>query len=78
MDKTYPTFDICNLVTNKLSNDLFNADRFQRYLLNNPTIKKVHKHSFYHLVYFTAGHGQHIIDFKGYPIEPLKVKLPKP
>ncbi|PWN57921.1 AraC family transcriptional regulator [Chryseobacterium viscerum] len=70
MDKKYPTFDICNLITNKLSNDLFNADRFQGYLLKNPPIKKVHKHSFYHLVYFTAGIGQHTIDFKSYPIEP--------
>lgn len=78
MDKTYPTFDICNLVTNKLSNDLFNADRFQGYLLNNPPIKKVHKHSFYHLVYFTSGHGQHIIDFKGYPIEPGCIYFMRP
>jgi AraC-like DNA-binding protein len=78
MGKTYPTFDICNLVTNKLSNDLFNADRFQGYLLNNPPIKKVHKHSFYHLVYFTAGSGQHIIDFKGYPIAPGCIYFMRP
>ncbi|MFZ4929099.1 AraC family transcriptional regulator [Chryseobacterium sp. Mn2064] len=70
MKKTYPTFDICNLVAKKISNDLFNADRFQGYLMNNPPIKNIHKHSFYHLVYFTSGKGQHVIDFKSYPIEP--------
>ena len=78
MEKTYPTFDICNLVTNKLPNDLFNADRFQGYLLNNPPIKKVHKHSFYHLVYFTSGIGQHIIDFKNYPIAPGCIYFMRP
>ncbi len=78
MDKIYPTFDICNLVTNKLSNDLFNADRFHGYLKNNPPIKKIHKHSFYHLVYFTAGKGQHIIDFKTYPIEPGCIYFMRP
>lgn len=70
MKKAYPTFDICNLVASKISNDLFNADRFQGYLMNNPPIKHIHKHSFYHLVYFTSGKGQHVIDFKSYPIEP--------
>lgn len=78
MKKIYPTFDICNLVTNKLSNDLFNADRFKGYLLNNPPIKKVHNHSFYHLVYFTSGLGQHIIDFKDYPIEPRCIYFMRP
>lgn len=78
MEKTYPTFDICNLVTNKLSNDLFNADRFHGYLENNPIIKVVHKHSFYHLVYFTKGEGQHIIDFKNYPIKPGTIYFMKP
>lgn len=69
MEKKYPTFDICNLVTNKLSNDLFNADKFEGYLLKNPPIKNIHKHSFYHLVYFTSGKGSHTIDFTNYTIE---------
>lgn len=69
MNKTYPTFDICNLISNKLSNDVFNADRFEGYLLNNPPIKNIHKHSFYHLVYFTSGTGNHTIDFTNYRIK---------
>lgn len=70
MVNAHPTVDICNLTANKLPNDLFNADRFGGYLSSNPIIEKVHKHSFYHLVYFTNGAGQHTIDFKDYPIEP--------
>lgn len=69
METTYPTFDICNLVTNRLSNDLFNIDRFHGYAKNNHHLQKVHKHSFYHLVLFTAGNGQHILDFESYPIK---------
>lgn len=69
MQATYPTFDICNLVTNRISHDLINVDRFYGYTKNNPHLQKVHKHSFYHLVLFTAGEGQHILDFESYPIE---------
>lgn len=69
MEATYPTFDICSLVTNRLSNDLFNIDRFQGYVQNNPHVQKVHKHSFYHLVLFTAGAGNHVLDFETYPIK---------
>ena len=78
MDQTYPTFDICNLATNKLSNNLFNVDRFNGYLLKNPAVQKVHKHSFYHLVYFTTGSGQHIIDFKSYPIQKGAIYFMRP
>lgn len=78
MENTYPTFDICNLVTNKMANDLFNADRFKGYLLKNPPIQKVHKHSFYHLVYFTAGGGQHVIDFNTYPINKGTIYFMRP
>lgn len=68
-DNTYPTFDICNLNSNRLSNDLFNVDRFRGYVKNNPHVQNVHKHSFYHLVFFTAGEGQQILDFETYPIQ---------
>lgn len=69
MGKDYPVFDICSLNTNKLSDDLFNIDRFHGYVKNNPHVQKVHKHSFYHLVLFTSGKGKHILDFETYPIE---------
>lgn len=69
MGKQYPVYDICSMVTNRLSNDLFNIDRFHGYVKNNPHVKNVHKHSFYHLVLFTAGQGEHILDFETYPIK---------
>lgn len=69
MGGDYPVFDICSLTTNKLSDDLFNVDRFHGYVKNNPHVQKVHKHSFYHLVLFTSGQGKHILDFETYPIK---------
>lgn len=69
MREDYPVFDICNITTNRLPNDLFNVDRFHGYVKNNPHIQKVHKHSFYHFVLFTAGTGTHILDFESYPIK---------
>lgn len=78
MEQNYPTLDICNLTSNKLPNDLFNADRIDTYLLKNQHIKKVHRHSFYHLAYFTEGSGQHIIDFNVYPIEKGMIYFMRP
>lgn len=69
MNTEYPTFDICSVVTNRLSNDLFNIDRFHGYVKNNPHVQNVHKHSFYHLVLFTSGTGKHLLDFETYPIK---------
>lgn len=68
-EASYPIFDICNLNSTRLSNDLFNVDRFRGYVKNNPHVQNVHKHSFYHLVFFTAGTGQQILDFETYPIK---------
>lgn len=68
MEKKYPSFDICNLNANRISNDLFNVDRFHGYVNNNPHIRKMHKHSFYHMAYFTEGEGKHMLDFQTYPI----------
>ena len=42
MGKQYPVYDICSMVTNRLSNDLFNIDRFHGYVKNNPHVKNVH------------------------------------
>ncbi len=69
MGEDYPVFDICSLTTNKLSDDLFNVDRFHGYVKNNPHVQKVHRHSFYHLVLFTSGKGKHVLDFETYPIK---------
>lgn len=36
----------------------------------NPAVAFPHKHSFYHLVFITAGKGWHEIDFKRYDVKP--------
>jgi AraC family transcriptional regulator, transcriptional activator of pobA len=65
----YPTFTIKHLEASKSKNDLLNADRFKEYLSKNPHLQVVHKHSFYHLVYFTQGGGEHLIDFKTFKVQ---------
>ncbi|HRO45320.1 helix-turn-helix transcriptional regulator [Agriterribacter sp.] len=74
----YPTFDIHNLVANKSHNDLLNADRFKRYLSSNPHLGVVHNHAFYHLVYFTEGSGEHVIDFVTFPVQKGMIYFMRP
>ncbi|HRN55160.1 MAG TPA: helix-turn-helix transcriptional regulator [Agriterribacter sp.] len=74
----YPTFDIHNLVANKSPNDLLNADRFKRYLSSNPHLRVVHNHAFYHLVYFTEGSGEHVIDFVTFPVQKGMIYFMRP
>lgn len=79
MDKSvYPTFDIPNLVANKSHNDLLNADRFRRYLSSNPHLEVVHNHAFYHLVYFTEGSGEQVIDFVTFPVQKGMIYFMRP
>lgn len=65
----YPTFDINNLNANKLSDAILNVDRFEIYLSKNPHLQVVHRHSFYHLLYFKEGAGHHTIDFESFPVQ---------
>lgn len=65
----FPTFDICNLNTDKNINELFSVDRFKGYVDSNPHLKQMHNHHYYHLVYFTEGSGEHIIDFESFPVQ---------
>lgn len=76
--QVFPTFGICNLVTNKSRNDVLAADRFKGYLENNPHLQAVHRHSFYHLVYFTEGSGEHVIDFIQFPVQKGMIYFMKP
>ena len=79
MDKSvYPTFDIQNLVANKSANDLLNADRFKSYLNSNPHLGVVHNHTFYHLVYFTEGSGEQVIDFVTFPVQKGMIYFMRP
>ena len=76
--QVYPTFDISHLAANKLTNDILNADRFGSYLSANPHLKVPHSHSFYHIVFFTKGNGEHIIDFVRFPVRKGMIYFMRP
>lgn len=77
-NKNYTSFDISSLETKKISNNHFNVDRFKGYLEKNPHIQVTHKHSFYHMVFFTKGSGKHILDFETYDIKEGIIYFMKP
>lgn len=56
-----PIYDICSL-TQKREDILIG--RFAPYLKSHRNLHLAHKHSFYHLVYFTKGGGSQTIDFQ--------------
>jgi AraC family transcriptional activator of pobA len=49
------------------SQDLM-AARFGEYLSTRNFLFQPHRHSFYHLVYFSKGEGRHSIDFASFPV----------
>ena len=76
--KLFPTYDICNLNTEKNSNELFSVDRFRGYVDSNPHLQEVHNHNYYHLVYFTEGSGEHLIDFEKFEAKSGTMYFMKP
>jgi len=74
----FPTFDICNLNTDKNINELFSVDRFKGYVDSNPHLKQMHNHHYFHLVYFTEGSGEHIIDFESFPVQSGMIYFMRP
>lgn len=64
-----PTYSIQTLKDSPVSQKDFVADHFAHYLDEHPNLQFPHKHSFYHLVYFTKGSGTHSIDFIEFPVE---------
>ena len=64
-----PTYSICSLTETPLSPSDFMADCFDHYLEMHKDLHFPHKHSFFHLVYFSEGTGSHSIDFINFPVE---------
>ena len=64
-----PTYSINTLKGTPLSPKDFVADHFAHYLDEHKNLHFPHKHSFYHLVYFSKGSGTHSIDFVNFPVE---------
>ena len=64
-----PTYAINTLKDTPPSRKDFVADHFAHYLDDHKNLKFPHKHSFYHLVYFSQGSGNHSIDFIHFPVK---------
>lgn len=64
-----PTYSICAIADTPVTKNDFMTDRFSHYLEAHKDLFFPHKHSFYHLVYFTEGSGSHSIDFINFPVE---------
>jgi AraC family transcriptional activator of pobA len=68
-----PTYSICSLTDTPLSPSDFMADYFGHYLEVHRDLHFPHKHSFFHLVYFSKGSGSHSIDFINFIVEPGQI-----
>lgn len=68
MNASIPIYAIENLKSYK--NEGILVSRFGHYLRQHQHFLTPHKHSFYHLVFFTAGEGEQQIDFKKFSIKP--------
>lgn len=64
-----PTYDICSLAMGKPASEDILVARFSEYLAAHRDIHFPHRHSFYHLAFFTAGGGSHTIDFERFPVK---------
>ncbi len=71
-----PRLDICTLSEAK-KDDLM-ISRLSDYLEAHQNLVFPHRHSFYHLVYFTEGGGSHTIDFMHFPIQPGQIYFMTP
>lgn len=69
-DKAIPLINICSLQKQELrGKDDFIIEPFAAYLKRHPNLVMAHRHSFYHLVLFTAGKGFHTIDFEQFAVK---------
>jgi AraC family transcriptional activator of pobA len=68
-EKHIPVYDLCSIQTvpDKLQDDLI-IEPFGSYLEKRPGLFIPHRHSFYHIVYFTRGSGKHTIDFEQFEV----------
>lgn len=68
MKPKIPIFDISAFKAYK--NDGILVSRFGPYAKQHQHLHAAHRHTFYHLVFFTAGDGHHQIDFKKFAVKP--------
>jgi AraC family transcriptional activator of pobA len=66
-----PVYDICTI--SDFKHDEILVSRFAPYLDQHKNLFAAHRHSFYHVVLFTAGGGSHTIDFESFAVKPCQV-----
>lgn len=71
MQAGIPRVDICTLSDYK--EDDIMVSRFSDYLRDHSNLVFPHRHSFYHLVFFTKGAGTHTIDFERFDVKPFQI-----
>ena len=74
--KNIPVYELNNIDGYKNKGIL--VSRFRHYASLNTHLHTSHRHSFYHLVFFTEGSGSHIIDFKTYEVLPGSIYFMTP
>jgi len=67
----YPVFDISQLA--EFSKDDILISQFEPYLKIHKNLQQAHKHTFYHLVFFTEGGGSQTIDFQRFEVRPYQI-----
>ncbi|MBB6130415.1 AraC family transcriptional regulator [Mucilaginibacter lappiensis] len=71
MLQNIPLYDICSL--SDINQDDILISRFAPYLDTHKNLFATHRHTFYHLVLFTAGAGTHTIDFESFVVKPGQI-----
>ncbi|MVN90235.1 AraC family transcriptional regulator [Mucilaginibacter aquatilis] len=71
MKQDIPVYDICTL--SEFKQDDILISRFAPYLQRHQNLQMAHKHTFYHLVFFTQGDGSHTIDFEQFDVKPYQI-----
>jgi AraC-like DNA-binding protein len=76
MQSTFPRLDIGPL--SEYREDHIMITRFSEYLREHQNLVFPHRHSFYHLVLFTEGGGNHTIDFHHFEVQPYQIYFMTP
>jgi AraC family transcriptional activator of pobA len=76
MQTNIPKIDIHSLSADKEDDILIS--RFASYLAIHPNLASPHRHSFYHLLFFTEGDGMHTIDFNHFEVKPHQIYFMNP
>lgn len=75
---TIPVYDICSIGNEAQLHQEVIAEQFDAYLRARPSLHFPHRHSFYHIVFFTAGSGTHTIDFEQFEVEAGQIYFMRP